>query len=72
MTLTLLVWSVLAGLLVVGVVCLFALVAARQEGRRERRRLAELCQVAHVELECPGPWLGRACEVCRRHLDGAA
>ncbi len=65
--LPLLVKGVLGGLIVVGAVCLYALLASCLEARRERRRLAELCRVAHIEMGCPGPWLGRACEVCGRH-----
>ncbi len=68
--LPLLVKSVLGGLVVVGAVCIGALVASRQEARRERRRLAELCRATHDE--CIGPWLGRACNVCRRHPENAS
>ena len=64
--------GVLGGVIVVGLICGYAVLGVWLEQRRERRRLGELCRVSHVDMECPGPWLGRACEVCRRHLDGAA
>lgn len=59
--------TILGTLCVIGVIVLYAFLDLRRAARRERRRLAELCRVAHIEIECPGPWLGRACEVCGRH-----
>ncbi len=57
--------GVLGGLVVVALICGYAVLCVHLEARRESRRLVELCKTSHDE--CPGPWLGNACNVCRRH-----
>ncbi len=59
-------------LTIVGLVYGYVAIAAAVAARRERRRLLELCRLAHAVLECPGPWLGRACNVCRQHPENAS